>query len=115
MVGDGLNDAGALRAADVGLSVCDDSACIVPACDGVIGGTRLADLPAVLRFARRARQIVIACFAVSIAYNVVGLTLALSGSLTPLASAMWPRSAISPSLTSVIAVAPSCAERGPSA
>ena len=88
MVGDGLNDAGALRAADVGLSVCDDSACIVPACDGVIGGSRLADLPAVLHFARRARQIVIACFAVSIAYNVVGLTLALTGSLTPLASAI---------------------------
>jgi Cu+-exporting ATPase len=88
MVGDGLNDGGALRAADVGLSVCDDSACIVPACDGVVGGTRLGELPAVLRFARRARQIVIACFAVSIAYNLVGLSLALTGSLTPLASAI---------------------------
>ena len=88
MIGDGLNDAGALRAADVGLSVCDDSACIVPACDGVIGGRGLPELPAVLRFARRARGIVIACFAVSVAYNVIGLTLALSGSLTPLAAAI---------------------------
>jgi Cu+-exporting ATPase len=88
MVGDGLNDGGALRAADVGLSVCDDSACIVPACDGVIGGGGLAELPAVLRFTRRVRQIVIASFAVSVAYNVVGLTLALTGLLTPLASAI---------------------------
>ncbi|MEO7272526.1 MAG: heavy metal translocating P-type ATPase metal-binding domain-containing protein [Vicinamibacterales bacterium] len=88
MVGDGLNDAGALRAADVGFSVCDDSACIVPACDGVIGGGRLADLPAVLRFARRVRQVVIACFVVSVTYNVVGLTLALTGALSPLASAI---------------------------
>lgn len=88
MVGDGLNDGGALRAADVGFSVCDDSACIVPACDGAIGGAGLAELPAVLRFTRRTRQIVIAAFAVSVAYNVVGLTLALTGSLTPLASAI---------------------------
>jgi Cu+-exporting ATPase len=88
MVGDGLNDAGALKAADVGLAVCDDSACVVPACDGVIGGDRLAELPAILRFARRARHIVVTCLAVSLVYNVIGLTLALWGALTPLASAI---------------------------
>lgn len=88
MIGDGLNDAGALAVADVGIAVSDGTACIVPACDGVVSGDRLADLPAFLRFARRARHLVIACFTVSIAYNVVGLTLALSGALTPLASAI---------------------------
>jgi Cu+-exporting ATPase len=88
MVGDGLNDAGALAAADVGLAVSDDTACVVPACDAVISGHRLADLPAFLRFARRARQVVVACFVVSVAYNAIGLTLALSGALTPLASAI---------------------------
>jgi Cu+-exporting ATPase len=88
MVGDGLNDAGALAASDVGLAVCDDNACVVPACDGVIGGDRLASLPAILRFARRARHTVLVCFAVSIAYNALGLTFALSGALTPLASAI---------------------------
>ena len=88
MVGDGLNDAGALMAADVGLAVCDDSACIVPSCDGVIGGDRVAQLPAILRFTRRARHVVVVCFAVSLVYNVVGLTLALTGALTPLASAI---------------------------
>jgi Cu+-exporting ATPase len=88
MLGDGLNDAGALAAAAVGIAVSDDSACMVPACDGIISGDRLADLPAFLRFARRARHLVIACFTISIAYNVVGLTLALTGALTPLASAI---------------------------
>jgi P-type Cu+ transporter len=88
MVGDGLNDAGAFAAADVGLAVSDDTACVVPACDAVISGHRLADLPAFLRFARLVRQVIVACFVVSLAYNLAGLTLALSGLLTPLASAI---------------------------
>lgn len=88
MVGDGLNDAGALAAADVGLAVSDETACVVPACDGLVDGRRVADLPAILRYSRRARQVVVACLAVSLVYNAVGLTLALTGALTPLASAI---------------------------
>jgi Cu+-exporting ATPase len=88
MVGDGLNDSGALAAADVGIAVSDETACIVPACDAVIAGNRLADLPAFLRYASRARSVVVGCFIVSVAYNAVGLTLALQGALTPLASAI---------------------------
>ena len=88
MVGDGLNDAGALAAADVGMAVSDLTACMTPACDAVISGQRLADLPTFLAYARRAQQVVIACFTVSIIYNVVGLTMALAGGLTPLAAAI---------------------------
>lgn len=96
MIGDGLNDAGALAAASVGMAVSDETACIVPACDAVIRGDRLTQLPALLRFTRRARQIVIACFALSIVYNVVGLSLALSGLLTPLVTAiLMPVSSLS--------------------
>jgi Cu+-exporting ATPase len=88
MVGDGLNDAGALAAADVGMAVSDLTACMAPACDAVIDGRRLVDLPAFLRYARRARQVVALCFLVSVAYNAIGLALALAGALTPLAAAV---------------------------
>jgi Cu+-exporting ATPase len=88
MIGDGLNDAGALAAADVGMAVTDDTACLVPACDGIVSGSRLAELPALLAYARRARLVIALCFAVSIAYNAIGLGLALAGHLTPLATAI---------------------------
>jgi Cu+-exporting ATPase len=88
MVGDGLNDAGALAAADVGLAVSDDTACLVPACDAVVAGDRLVDLPVFLGYARRARRVIALCFTISIAYNAIGLALALSGQLTPLATAI---------------------------
>ena len=88
MIGDGLNDSGALAAADVGLSVSDETACIVPACDAVISGTRLEDLPAFIEYAARSRMVVFICFAVSVIYNVLGLSFALRGELTPLTSAI---------------------------
>jgi Cu+-exporting ATPase len=88
MVGDGLNDAGALAAADVGMAVSDATACMTPACDVVISGGRLSQLPAFLAYARRARGVVIACLVVSLVYNALGLWLALTGQLTPLASAI---------------------------
>ena len=88
MVGDGLNDAGALAAAHAGIAVSDDTACLVPACDAVLQGARVADMPALLRYARRTPAVIAFCFAVSVIYNVVGVGLALAGALTPLAAAI---------------------------
>jgi len=60
----------------------------VPSCDAVVAGARLAHLPAFVRYARRARGVIRFCFVLSIAYNALGLTFALSGRLTPLVSAI---------------------------
>jgi Cu+-exporting ATPase len=88
MLGDGLNDAGALAAAHVGVAVSDATACVVPACDAVIDGSRVRDLGAVLWYARRAHHVIRLAFAISVVYNVVALWLAVTGALTPLASAI---------------------------
>ncbi len=88
MVGDGLNDAGAFEAADIGVAVSDDTACLVPACDVVVAGAQLATLPHVLTYARRARRTIVICFVISVFYNVIGLSLALAGLLSPLVAAI---------------------------
>jgi Cu+-exporting ATPase len=88
MLGDGLNDAGALAAAHVGLAVSDATACVVPACDAVIAGGRVRHLGAVLWYARRAHHVILLAFAISVVYNVVALSLAVGGALTPLLSAI---------------------------
>ena len=94
MVGDGLNDAGALRQSEVGIAVAEGS--FSPACDGILDADRLDRLPVFLRFARGCRGIVMASFTLSILYNVVGLGFAVQGALSPLFSAiLMPLSSVS--------------------
>ncbi|MEN9358654.1 MAG: hypothetical protein RL095_189 [Verrucomicrobiota bacterium] len=95
-VGDGLNDAGALRAADVGLAVAGAESTFCPACDGVLLGSSLPRLHRHLRFARLALGLVWAVLGLSLLYNCVGIWLAASAQLTPLkAAVLMPISAAS--------------------
>jgi P-type Cu+ transporter len=89
MVGDGLNDAGAMGAADVAIAVTDDTATLVPACDVIIRSQALSTLPVLLQYAKSAKRVIVLCFVLSIIFNAVGLTLAIVGSLTPLAAAIF--------------------------
>jgi len=103
MVGDGLNDSGALRAADVGVAVADDSSVFSPACDAILDGTQLVKLPRYFRFARSSLKVVWASFVLSFLYNIVGLYFAVTGQLSPVLSAiLMPVSSVTVVLFAVL-------------
>jgi Cu+-exporting ATPase len=88
MVGDGLNDAGALRQSDIGVTVSETSAALTPASDAILDAPALSRLPAMMQLARRARRIVFASLGISLLYNITGVSFAVSGHLTPLVAAV---------------------------
>ncbi len=96
MVGDGLNDAGALKQSAVGLSISEDINTFSPACDGILGASHFHHLDDFLRFSKTSMTIIKISFGISFLYNLIGLTFAVQGVLSPLISAiLMPLSSIS--------------------
>ncbi|MCA6073249.1 heavy metal translocating P-type ATPase [Fulvivirga sedimenti] len=96
MIGDGLNDAGALQQSDVGFAVTEDVSQFSPASDGIIEGSKLIDLPDFLQFSNWSHRIIVLSFILSFLYNAVGISLAVGGFLTPvIAAILMPVSSIS--------------------
>lgn len=88
MIGDGLNDAGALKQADTGIVVVDDLNQFSPASDAILKGSELSRLDRFITFSKTSLRVVYVAFGVSFLYNIVGLSFAVSGKLTPLISAV---------------------------
>jgi Cu+-exporting ATPase len=96
MIGDGLNDAGALKQSNVGIAVAEQTNNFTPASDAIIEAKQLFKLDRFISLCRANKNIVIASFVLSIVYNVIGLSFAVQGTLSPLiAAVLMPASSLS--------------------
>ena len=96
MIGDGLNDAGALLVSDVAIAVSENVSTFSPACDAILDGAAFSRLDRLIDFSRSSMQVVYWSFALSILYNFAGLWFAVQGLLSPLLAAiLMPLSSIS--------------------
>ncbi|MDZ7719753.1 MAG: heavy metal translocating P-type ATPase metal-binding domain-containing protein [Balneolaceae bacterium] len=96
MVGDGLNDAGALKQSDFGIALSDDISSFSPACDAILEGDSLKKLSEFISFSQACMNIIIASFVLSLLYNTIGLGFAITGHLSPLVAAiLMPLSSVS--------------------
>jgi Cu+-exporting ATPase len=96
MLGDGLNDAGALMQANAGIAVTENTGQFTPACDAILDSSGVSQLDRFLTYARSGRRVVTVSFVLSICYNIVGLSFAVRALLSPmLAAILMPASSIS--------------------
>jgi len=88
MVGDGLNDAGALAQSNIGISISENVNVFSPACDAILDAGEFKKLGYFLKLSKKAITTIKMSFALSLLYNVVGLSFAITGNLLPLVAAI---------------------------
>lgn len=88
MIGDGLNDAGALKQSNAGIAITEHINNFTPGSDAILDASSLNLLPAFMCFAKSAVKIVHLSFIIAICYNIVGISFAMSGHLSPLVAAI---------------------------
>ncbi|WP_029034102.1 heavy metal translocating P-type ATPase [Salinimicrobium terrae] len=96
MVGDGLNDAGALAKSEVGIAISENVNVFSPACDAILDASRFDSLYKFIKASKSAMTVIKISMTLSFLYNVVGLYFAVTGQLSPIIAAiLMPLSSIS--------------------
>ncbi|MGC1506254.1 MAG: heavy metal translocating P-type ATPase [Sulfitobacter sp.] len=88
MVGDGLNDTGALASAYASLAPATAADAARAASDVVLLGRSLAPLPDLIHTSRSAKRRILENFAIAAGYNALVIPLAVAGFVTPLLAAI---------------------------
>ena len=96
MLGDGLNDAGALKQAQVGCAVAENSNTFSPACEAILQASEIGQLSRFLTLSKQTMRVIKMSFVLSLLYNCIGTLFAVTGHLEPVVAAiLMPISSIS--------------------
>ena len=96
MIGDGLNDAGALKQSNTGIAITENISYFSPSCDAILDAVNFSRLNKFITFSKKTMNVIKISFAFSMVYNIIGLAYAVQGVLSPIVAAiLMPVSSIS--------------------